>query len=388
MERTRKKYTVEYKFFAVGLCVQYGSVARVAEELCISKNSLQHWRRSTQKGTLTIRKASGPDKEKSELSQLRKEAKSAEIERDILKKGAAHLLLGRQERYKFISENTEIFPIGKMCQVFHVNPSCYYKWIKRRQTNRSLCKILIISEIRRIYQVSRCTYGSPRITRELASIGIKVCRSFVAKIMQDNSLRSISKLKFKKTTASNPKHRFADNILNQNFKVKKQNEVWVSDITYIGTEEGWAYLTVIIDLFDRKVIGWSLSKSMRAADTSIIAFKKAQLNRPLKNNQKLLFHSDRGIQYTCKEFTSMLAKTSKVSQSMSRKGNCYDNAVAESFFKTLKTELIYQHKYETRELAKDSISDYIENFYNISRRHSALRNFTIEEFQNQFPSKN
>lgn len=386
MEKTRKKYTAEYKIFAVGLCVQYGSVARVAEELSISINSLQHWRRSIKKGTLTLRKASSPDKEKTELSRLRNEVKSAGIERDILKKGAAHLLQERRAKYQFISENSDVFPVHKMCQVFQVDRSCYYKWLKRMPSSKALRKIFITSEIYRIYHASRGIYGSPRITKELTVMGIKVCRSFVAKIMQDHSLRSISKLKFKKTTKSSHKHPIVENILNQNFQVERQNEVWISDITYISTKEGWAYLTIIIDLFDRKVIACSLSKSMKARDTSIAAFKKAQLNRPLVRNQKLLFHSDRGIQYTCKDFVRILAKSNQISQSMSRKGNCYDNAVAESFFKTLKTELVHHNNYATRKKAWESISEYIENFYNKRRRHSALGNMTIEEFQNQYPN--
>ena len=139
---------------------------------------------------------------------------------------------------------------------------------------------------------------------------------------------------------------------------------------------------MVIDLFDRKVIGWSISETMRAKDTSITSLTKALLNRPLENNQELLFHSDQGKQYACREFITLLA-TNKITQSMSRKGNCYDNAVAESFFKTLKVELIYQNKYKTKEKAEKSITDYIENFYNPCRRQSALGNLTIKEFQNQ-----
>jgi putative transposase len=382
MKKNRKKFTNEYKIFAASASIQYGNIRHVAEELGLSKRILHHWKKLFREGKLSIQNITDRDTKRKELTGLRKEIKNISVERDILKKGANYLLLSRQERYKFISENTEIFPIGKMCQVFHVNPSCYYKWIKRRQTNRSLRKNLIIPEIHRIYHASRCAYGSPRITRELASIGIKVCRSFVAKIMLDHNLRSVSKPKFKITTISSPKYPVADNILNQNFQVGKQNEVWVSDMTYIHTIEGWAYLTTIIDLFDRKVIGWSLSKSMKASDTSIVTLKMAILNRPLVNNQKLIFHSDRGVQYACKKFVSLLAKNG-ISQSMSRKGNCYDNAVAESFFKTLKIELVHHKKYSTRKEASESIAEYIEKFYNSGRRHSALGNFTIEEFQNQ-----
>lgn len=201
----------------------------------------------------------------------------------------------------------------------------------------------------------------------------------------EKHMRSITKLKFKRTTISSPKYPAAENMLNQNFKVSNENQVWGSDITYLRTAEGWAYLTEIIDLFDRKVIGWSLSETMCAMDTSISALKKALLNRPLLYNQKLIFHSDRGIRYACKNFVCILKKSDQILHSMSRKDNCYDNTVAESFFNTLKTELIYHKKYKSRKKAKKSIFEYIEKFYNTSRRHSALGNLTIEEFQIKYP---
>lgn len=197
----------------------------------------------------------------------------------------------------------------------------------------------------------------------------------------ENHLRSIAKSKFRKTTDSSHRLLTAQNILKQDFKASRCNEVWVSDITYIETEEGWLYLTVIIDLFDRKVIGWSVSENLKAKETSIRAFKNAIANRPLESNQKLIFHSDRGTQYACLWFTSILESIGQITRSMSGRGNCYDNAVAESFFKTLKTELVYHNTYATKEKAKESISGYIEDFYNRHRRHSALGNMTIEEFQ-------
>ncbi|BDU25739.1 IS3 family transposase [Flavobacterium sp. GSB-24] len=161
--------------------------------------------------------------------------------------------------------------------------------------------------------------------------------------MKENHLRSIAKSKYKKTTSPTRNNRSAENRLEQIFKAARRNEIWVSDITYIETGEGWLYLTVVIDLFDRKVIGWSISETMRAKDTSIASLRKALLNRPLQHNQELLFHSDQGKQYACYEFTTLLEKN-KITQSMGRKGNCYDNAIAESFFKTLKVELVYQNK--------------------------------------------
>ncbi|WP_307296885.1 IS3 family transposase [Flavobacterium sp. SORGH_AS_0622] len=289
-------------------------------------------------------------------------------------------------KYEFIRENSKIFPVEKMCRIFQIHKSSFFRWRKRTPTARAQRKTFIISEIKRIYHWSQCRYGSPRIAKELESIGIKVSRKFVGQIMKENHLRSIAKSKYKKTTNPSRNGSVAQNKLEQIFKTGRRSEIWVSDITYIETEEGWLYLTVVIDLFDRKVIGWSISETMRAKDTSIDSLTKALLNRPLQKSQRLLFHSDQGKQYACREFIALLS-TNKITQSMSRKGNCYDNAVAESFFKTLKVELVYQNKYKTKEKAEKSIADYIDNFYNTCRRHSALGNLTIEEFQNQQPIK-
>lgn len=198
--------------------------------------------------------------------------------------------------------------------------------------------------------------------------------------MREHNLRIIVKKKFKKTTNSSHRYPVAENYLNQNFQIKSSKEVWVSDITYIRTRQGSLYLTTVIDLFDRKVIGWSLSETMKVQDTSIAALKMARFHRPLQDHDSLILHSDRGIQYTCTEFTSIVGKN--ITQSMSEKGNCYDNAVAESFFKTLKTESVYQNKYETRDDPKKSVFEYIEAFYNTHRRHSALGNLKIKEYQN------
>ncbi len=267
-----------------------------------------------------------------------------------------------------------------MCEVLKVSRSSFYHWKKRKPTRRAERRAILSSEIFIIYHLSRGRYGSPRIARELEAKGMRASRPFVAKLMREGGLRSIVKKKFNKTTNSSDRYPVVENYLNQNFHVKNSREVWVSDITYIRTGQGWLYLTTVIDLFDRKVIGWSLSETMKAQDTSVAALKMARLHRPLQEHYSLLFHSDRGIQYACTEFTSIVGKN--ITRSMSGKGNCYDNAVAESFFKTLKTELVYQNKYETRDNAKNSVFEYIEAFYNTQRRHSALGNLTIKEYQN------
>ncbi|MFD2938541.1 IS3 family transposase [Flavobacterium notoginsengisoli] len=384
MENSRKKYSIDFKIWAVKTCMEHKSVRLAANKLKINKNSLQHWKNLFRNGKLTLHQSSVPDLNRNEIVQLQKELKNIRLERDILKEGSGLFHLGRRAIYQFIRENTGRFPVGKMCRAFQVDPSCYYKWLKGLATNRTERRIFITSEISRIYQWSEGRYGSLRISRELASLGIKACPSLVRKIMAEQQLHWIAKLKFKRTTLSSPRYTAAENLLNQDFKVSRQNQAWVSDITYIRTAERWAYLTTVIDLFDRKVIGWSLSETLKAIDTSFAALRKALLNRPLASDQTLIFHSDRGIQYSCRIFLSALSKNIQIKQSMSRKGNCYDNAVAESFFKTLKTELVYRHNYKNVKQARKSISNYIENFYNTVRRHSALGNMTMKEFHNQF----
>jgi len=267
-----------------------------------------------------------------------------------------------------------------MYQVFKVSQSGYYKWLRQVPSPRKLRNIMLQSEVKIAYKASKYRYGSPRVTKELNMKGIKVSQVLVAKIMKQNHLRSIVKKKYKVTTDSSHKHPVVDNILNRNFTTTKQNQVWVSVITYIATKQGWLYLTIVIDLFDRKVIVWALSHTMKADDTVISAFKMAKMNRPINKEQPLIFHSDRGIQYACKEFTNTLLTYKNIVRSMSRKGNCWDNAVAESFFKTIKTELIYHQNYQTKAEAELSIFEYIETFYNVKRRHKQLNNLTITEY--------
>ena len=268
-----------------------------------------------------------------------------------------------------------------MCQVFKVSRSGYYSWINRKLSKRAIYNQMVLEEIKRIFIKSSSRYGSPRIAKELEMINIKASRQLVAKLMRTQNMRSIVKKKFKITTDSSHKYPVAENILKREFTVANQNAVWVSDITYIRTKQGWLYLTTVIDLFDRKVIGWSLSHTMKAKDTSIKLFKMALINRPINPNQSLIYHSDRGIQYACAEFVSELSKHKSIIRSMPRKGNCWDNAVAESFFKTLKAELVYQNKYQTKQEAELSIFEYIETFYNTNRRHKQLNNLTILEYQ-------
>jgi putative transposase len=272
-----------------------------------------------------------------------------------------------------------------MCKVLKVSKSGYYKWIKSEPSKRTLYNKQLTLEIKQIFEAKKGRYGSPRITKELKEQGKKVSEPLVAKLMKKAEIRSFTKKKFKSTTNSSHNYPVAENILNRQFNPQIKSCAWVSDITYIHTKQGWVYLTTVIDLWDRKVIGWSLNDNMTAKDTSVAAFKMALTNRPLGVSDTLIFHSDRGIQYACEEFVSTIVNTQKnITRSMSRKGNCWDNAVAESFFKTLKVELVYQNKYITKSEAILSVFEYIETFYNTNRRHAQLNNLTIIEFYNLF----
>lgn len=257
-----------------------------------------------------------------------------------------------------------------MCKVLKVSRSGYYRWLTKEPSKRKTETEKIMQHIRRIHKLSKSTYGSPRITVELKECGIAVSRPRVARLMKKAQIRSIIKKKFIVTTDSQHDCPIAENELNRKFCVDQIGKAWVSDITYVRTYQGWMYLTVIIDLADRMVIGWSLSKSLKACHTTIPAWVMAVLNRPIAG--LLIFHSDRGIQYACNEFKTLLDGNRNVIRSMSRKGNCWDNAVAESFFKTLKTECVYRYKFKDRLEAKKSIFEYIEIWYNRKRKHSTL----------------
>ena len=258
-----------------------------------------------------------------------------------------------------------------MCQVFGVSRSGYYHWLHAPPSRRWEQNQALLINIRDVYESSHRTYGSPRIRAELVDMGKSVSRARVARIMRAAGIYVIPPKKFKVTTDSRHKYPIAPNLLERNFNVDQHNRVWVSDITYVRTRQGWLYVTVVIDLYDRKVIGWSMSNNLSAQSTSIPALRMAMCNRPVC--RRLIFHSDRGVQYACIAFTNLLkAQNGLMEQSMSRKGNCWDNAVAESFFKTLKTEWVYRHKYSSRSQAQLSIFYWIETWYNKKRKHLTL----------------
>ena len=282
-------------------------------------------------------------------------------------------------KYQFMNTYRSAFGVEKMCRLLTVSRSGFYRWKQGKQSQRSAQNRRLLNHIQRIYASNKGRYGSPRITAELRDQGLACSRPRVARLMRSNGIQARARRKFKVTTNSKHKHPIAPNLLHQTFRAAAPNRVWVSDMTYIRTLEGWLYLTVVMDLYHRKIVGWSMSNSMEAADTTIPAFQMAVKGcQPLPG---LVFHSDRGIQYACDPFVTLLNR-SQATQSMSGKGNCYDNAVVESFFHTLKTELVHHERYPTRAAARRSLFEYMESFYNRSRKHSTLGYRSPVEYEN------
>jgi putative transposase len=279
-------------------------------------------------------------------------------------------------KYRFIDENKKEYPTNLMGKILGVSRSGFYNW-KKHEDKRATNDLTLLRAIEDIHTASRKTYGSPRIFSQLKALGFKTSKSKVERLMRDNGIRSKMKKKFKATTNSKHSHPVAENILNRDFSPKAANMVWAGDITYIWTGEGWLYLAVILDLFSRQVIGWSMSERMTkelALNALTMAIRK---RKPAKG---LIHHTDRGSQYACGVYRKLLNSIGAIC-SMSRKGNCWDNAVSESFFHSLKTEMIFFEEFKTRAEATSKVFEWIEVFYNRQRIHSSIGNKTPEQFE-------
>lgn len=275
------------------------------------------------------------------------------------------------------------FPVKKMCQVFKISKSGYYKWLKNKDCNASKSEDLN-DQIKTVFKESRETYGSPRVAIELKKLNFTISESTVARRMKALKITPKMKKRYKNTTDSKHDLKISPNVLERKFKVKELGRVWVSDITYIRTRHSFVYLTTVIDLADRMVVGWNMSDNMTDEDTVNAAFKKAIKNRPISPG--LIFHSDRGSQYASKDFRKLL-DAQKCIQSMSRKGNCWDNAVAESFFKTIKVESLNRYKFENLSEVYSATFDYINGWYNTRRIHSSLGGKSPREMSNLLAAK-
>lgn len=270
-------------------------------------------------------------------------------------------------KYAWIAKHSKDYPVAVLCRFMTISRSRYYDWLNAPKTEREKENEPLLEILTMLFQKGRGTYGTRRLKKQLAALGYVVSRRRIGRLMNQAGLVCKTKKKFKATTDSKHSKPIAPNLLDRQFNASQPDRYYVGDITYIATREGWLYLAVVIDLFSRKVVGWSMDRRMKAKlvnDALLMALWK---RKPAKG---LLWHTDRGSQYASDSHRAIL-KAHHVVQSMSRKGNCWDNSVAESFFHTLKTELIHHCQYRTREEARQAIFEYIEVFYNRERLHSA-----------------
>ena len=270
-----------------------------------------------------------------------------------------------------------VYPVRVMCRVLEISEQGYYAWRKRPESRRSLGDRKFVDQIQVVFEDHRRRYGSPRIYKELKAQGHRCGRKRIARLMRQEGLRAKAARKYRVTTDSSHGKVPAGNELNRKFKPSAPNRAWVGDITYLWTSEGWMYLAVFIDLYSRMVVGWALSKRL-TANLVQLAFERALARR--RPGVGLLVHTDRGSQYVAQDFLEQL-RCHKAKLSMSRKGNCWDNAVAESFFHSLKVELIHGEQFRTRWQLEREIFDYIERYFNRKRRHSTIDYISPEEYE-------
>jgi transposase InsO family protein len=281
-------------------------------------------------------------------------------------------------KFAFVKEHRRLWPVWVICRVLQVARSGFYAWLKRKPSRRQLSQQKLIEKIKIVHQENRELYGSPRVHRALLIDGEHVSRNTVAKLMRQAKIRAKSRRGFvPRTTDSTHQQPVADNLLDRDFTAAAPNQKWLADITYVPTDEGWLFLAAVLDCFSRKIVGWAMSDGM-PTDLVAEALKMALLHR--QPGEDLIHHSDRGVQYASDDYQKLLIDN-RITVSMSGRGDCYDNAMMESFWATLKTELIYQQTYATREQARQSIFEYIEVFYNRKRLHSSLGYVSPESFE-------
>nr|WP_172692286.1 IS3 family transposase [Citrobacter freundii] len=372
-----KRYPEEFKTEAVKQVVDLGySVASVATRLDITTHSLYAWIKKYGPDSSTNKEQSDAQ---AEIRRLQKELKRVTDERDIFKKSRGVLRKAVRLRYAFIRDNTCCWPVRLLCRVLDVHPSGFYAWLQQPHSQRHQADLRLTGQIKQFWLESGCVYGYRKIHLDLRDSGQQCGVNRVWRLMKRVGIKA--QVGYRSPRARKGEASIVSpNRLQRQFNPDAPNERWVTDITYIRTHEGWLYLAVVVDLFSRKIIGWSMQSRM-AKDIVLNALLMAVWRR---NPQKqVLVHSDQGSQYTSHEWQSFL-KSHGLEGSMSRRGNCHDNAVAESFFQLLKRERIKKKIYGTREEARSDIFDYIEMFYNSKRRHGSSDQISPTEYENQY----
>ncbi|MEC5980445.1 IS3 family transposase [Klebsiella pneumoniae] len=372
-----KRYPEEFKIEAVKQVVDRGySVASVATRLDITTHSLYAWIKKYGPDSSTNKEQSDAQ---AEIRRLQKELKRVTDERDIFKKSRGVLRKAFRLRYAFIRDNTCCWPVRLLCRVLDVHPSGFYAWLQQPHSQRHQADLRLTGQIKQFWLESGCVYGYRKIHLDLRDSGQQCGVNRVWRLMKRVGIKA--QVGYRSQRARKGEASIVSpNRLQRQFNPDAPDERWVTDITYIRTHEGWLYLAVVVDLFSRKIIGWSMQSRM-TKDIVLNALLMAVWRR---NPQKqVLVHSDQGSQYTSHEWQSFL-KSHGLEGSMSRRGNCHDNAVAESFFQLLKRERIKKKLYGTREEARSDIFDYIEMFYNSKRRHGSSDQMSPTEYENQY----
>ncbi|WP_369879786.1 IS3 family transposase [Enterobacter cloacae complex sp. ECNIH14] len=371
-----KRYPEEFKTEAVKQVVDRGySVTSVATRLDITTHSLYAWIKKYGPDSSTNKEQSDAQ---AEIRRLQKELKRVTDERDNIKKSRV-LRKAVRLRYAFIHDNSCCWPVRLLCRVLDVHPSGFYAWLQQPHSQRHQADLRLTGQIKQFWLESGCVYGYRKIHLDLRDSGQQCGVNRVWRLMKRVGIKA--QVGYRSPRARKGEASIVSpNRLQRQFNPDAPDERWVTDITYIRTHEGWLYLAVVVDLFSRKIIGWSMQSRM-TKDIVLNALLMAVWRR---NPQKqVLVHSDQGSQYTSHEWQSFL-KSHGLEGSMSRRGNCHDNAVAESFFQLLKRERIKKKIYGTREEARSDIFDYIEMFYNSKRRHGSSEQMSPTEYENQY----
>ncbi|MGH8678621.1 MAG: IS3 family transposase [Burkholderiales bacterium] len=379
----KREYTAEFREQAVAMVNNGRSVPEVAGELGLIEQTLRNWVKAAERGRLN-EKASKVTEEQMELSRLRAENARLRMENEIPKKSDGVLRQGCTVKYAWMQKHGARWPLGLMCEVLEVSVSGLRAWrTGGRRDPQRLSDTQLLVLIRAIHAQFKGAYGSPRIYEELRDRGHRVGKARVERLMRSHAIRARHKRRWKATTDSKHDLPVAANLVVRDFSPREPNQTWGADITYIATDEGWLYLAIVLDFFNREIVGWALKERLHA-DLATDALTMAWFRR--RPGAGLIHHSDRGVQYASQAFQAKLGEYG-MRCSMSRKGNCWDNAPTESFFNSLKNERVHGGRYRNRADAKADVFEYIEMFYNRVRRHSTLGQISPERYMQDWLSK-
>ncbi|MCR6670728.1 IS3 family transposase [Devosia ginsengisoli] len=376
----RRKFSREFKLEAVKLVRERGvAVAQAARDLDLHVNVLRKWVREQSADPQQAFPGHGQMKpEQLEIEKLRREVAKLKAERDILKKGRGLLRQGLDMRFSFVAKHRGIWPVSWICEALGVSRSGFHAWLNRSPSRRAQYDEVLVAGIRSSFAGSDRTYGARRVWHDVLAEGLDAGLHRIERLMRQEGLRARPRRRGLPKDGGQ-RHAASPNILDRSFVASAPNQKWIADFTYIWTAQGWLYVAAVVDLYSRRVVGWSMSSSMAAqlvTDALIMAIWRR--GKP----DSLLHHSDQGSQYTSEQFQRLMADHG-ITCSMSRSGNVWDNAAMESFFSSLKTERTARKVYRTRDDAKADVFDYIERFYNPRRRHSTLGYLSPVEYEEQ-----